>query len=132
MTGGGVSGEEGEPREAEAVASAEERDRAGHHVAVRGGRVPAVQRVGAHIERGGGVLRNHRRPAGQGQQPSGDDQLVRKLRHLRDIRREVQAAVLQVVLPSRRVDVRLALSHRRPRRPGRRRWWRWPRGHGRQ
>lgn len=113
----GVAGEIGQPGTAAVVAAAKEGDRAGHHVAVRGRRVPVVQRVGAHIERGRGVLRHHGGPAGQSQQLAGHHQLVRELRHLRDIRREVQAAVLQAVLPAGRVDVRLARDQRPRRRP---------------
>lgn len=63
----GVAGETGQPGTATAVAAAEEGDRAGHHAAVRGRRVPAVQRVGTHIERGRGVLRYNRGQSGQGQ-----------------------------------------------------------------
>lgn len=81
-----VAGEDGEPGATTVVAAAEEGDRSGHHAAVRGRGVPAVQRVGANIERDRGVLRRHGGPDGQGQQPVGHHQLVRELHHLRDIR----------------------------------------------
>lgn len=85
----GVAGEIGQQGTAAIVAAAEEGDRAGDHALVRGRGVPAVQRVGVNIERGRGVLRHHGGRAGQSQQSAGDNQLVRELRHLRDIRREV-------------------------------------------
>lgn len=57
----GVAGENGQQGTATAVPVTEEGDRAGHHAAVRGRRVPVVQRVGTHLKRGRVVLRHNGR-----------------------------------------------------------------------